>query len=82
MNRFDEQLAHQVGRVVKRARLSRHLTQYELAHRSGIDPTTPNLIESGQRGISLKMLLHLAQALEISPTQFLSEILNELAQSK
>lgn len=57
-----------VGSNVRRTRLSKGLTQEQLAHEAQIDETYLRGIERGKRNPSLLVLARLAAALEIAPT--------------
>ena len=55
----------QIGRVVRRLRQERGLTQAALASAVGISASYLNLIEHDQRGVTASVLLKLAEALSI-----------------
>jgi transcriptional regulator with XRE-family HTH domain len=54
-----------LGEAVRRARKERHVSQEELAFRSGLDRTFVSAVERGIRNPSLLSVYALADALEI-----------------
>lgn len=55
---------------LKNARLARHLTQVQLAERSGIDQTTISAIEIGKnQNPSWETVVRLARALDVAPEE-------------
>jgi transcriptional regulator with XRE-family HTH domain len=77
----NEQLQNQlliaISKVVQRRREELTLTQEELAHRAGLHRTYISDIERGARNLSVKSLIRLAGALEMSVSGML-----ETAESK
>ncbi len=57
--------APQIGRIVRRMRAERGMTQAALAARLGVSASYLNLIEHDQRGVTANVLLKLAEALGI-----------------
>jgi len=54
------------GVVLREVRQSRGLSQEALAHESGLDRTYISLLERGERQPTLKTILSLARALNVS----------------
>jgi transcriptional regulator with XRE-family HTH domain len=71
------QLLQAISKVVQRRREQLSFTQEELAHRAGLHRTYISDIERGARNLSVKSLIRLAVALEMSVSGML-----ELAESK
>jgi transcriptional regulator with XRE-family HTH domain len=61
-----------VGGNVKRLRRARGITQEELASRAEIDVTYVRGIEAGRRNPSLMVMVRLARALIVRPTDLFS----------
>lgn len=55
-----------LGEAIRQARLANHLSQERLAELLDISPTHMKHIESGHRGPSVEVLLHLAVILNLS----------------
>ena len=54
-----------LGKRIRIARLTRELTQAELAHTAGISRSFVSLIEHGGRGVDVVRLLRIAAALDM-----------------
>lgn len=63
-----------VGRNVRRLRLAAGMTQEEYAERSGFSQQYISDLERGRRNPTIVSLFELAQALEASPVELISEI--------
>ena len=63
-----------LGKVLRRLRIERHLSQELLGERSGVDQTYISLLERGLRQPALPTLYRLCGGLEMS----LSELIREL----
>jgi transcriptional regulator with XRE-family HTH domain len=61
-----------LGRRIKALRLRQELTQEALGERSGLNYKYLGAIERGERNLSLKQLLKIAQALAVEPRELLS----------
>lgn len=59
------------GNRLRKLRLSRNLTQEELAAEAGFNRSYYTEIETGKRNISLLNLLKLAECLRVSPKELL-----------
>jgi transcriptional regulator with XRE-family HTH domain len=72
MNRDEQALAREMGLTLQRLRHERNLTQKHLAQRvaGGIDVTYIGKIERGDQLPSLKVLLRLSKALDVSVGTF------------
>ena len=62
-----------VGRNVRRVRRAAHITQEELAHKTGLDRTYISDIERGRRNPTIRWLQDVATALTTHPALFLVE---------
>lgn len=60
-----------VGGNVRRIRIERGLTQEQLAFEAGIDLTYEGGIERGKRNPSLMVLVSVAEALDVIPSELL-----------
>jgi len=65
--------ATKFGAVLRRLREERGLTQEELAERAGVSATYVGFIERGDNVPTLTILLDLASALGISPSDLLRD---------
>jgi len=63
--------ATKFGAVVRRLREERGLTQEELAERAGMSATYVGFVERGDNVPTLTILLQLAEAFDISPSELL-----------
>ena len=61
------------GKLVRKKRLDRELTQEGLAEKSGLHPTYVGSVERGERNISLENIITLAKALQCSPRDLIPE---------
>ncbi|MCY7081270.1 helix-turn-helix domain-containing protein [Streptococcus oralis] len=59
-----------IGELVREYRLSKKLTQQELAEKSDLSLPFVNLIENNRRNLSVDTLLKILTALEIEPSDF------------
>ena len=59
-----------IGELVREYRLSKKLTQQELAEKSDLSLPFINLIENNRRNLSVDALLKILSALEIDPSDF------------
>ena len=64
------------GSTVRAYRKRLRLTQIELAARTGMDRSYIGQIERGVSNVSLHIILRLATALEIDPTQLIEPLNN------
>jgi len=62
------------GKVIKRLRTERNLSQEALALNAEIDRTYISDIEKGERNISINVAFKLANALQISFSELIKEI--------
>ena len=69
---LDEHLAL-LGRRVNAARTARRMTQQELADASGLERTYISLIENGRQNLTIEAALKIANALDIRPSDLLSQ---------
>ena len=59
-----------IGELVREYRLSKELTQQELAEKSDLSLPFINLIENNRRNLSVDALLKILTAMEIDPSDF------------
>jgi transcriptional regulator with XRE-family HTH domain len=71
--KVQNQLLTSISKVVQRRREELRLTQEELAGRAGLHRTYISDIERGARNLSVKSLIRLAMALEMSVSGVLEE---------
>ena len=60
-----------IGELVREYRLSKKLTQQELAEKSDLSLPFINLIENNRRNLSVDTLLKILSAMDINPSDFL-----------
>lgn len=61
------------GEVLRNARVSRKLSQEALAHESGLDRTFISLLERGERQPTLRTLISLSRALNVSASHLVAK---------
>ena len=59
-----------IGELVREYRLSKKLTQQELAEKSDLSLPFINLIENNRRNLSVDALLKILSAMDIDPSDF------------
>ena len=59
-----------IGELVREYRLSKKLTQQELAEKSDLSLPFINLIENNRRNLSVDTLLKILSAMDINPSDF------------
>ena len=59
-----------IGELVREYRLSKKLTQQELAEKSDLSLPFINLIENNRRNLSVDTLLKILSAMDIDPSDF------------
>ena len=59
-----------IGELVREYRLSKELTQQELAEKSDLSVPFINLIENNRRNLSVDTLLKILSAMDIDPSDF------------
>lgn len=69
-----QSVARAFGALLRNRRLDAKLTQYELAHLSGIDVSFLSRMERGLTQPSIGTFLHLASVLEIQPTDWVKHL--------
>jgi transcriptional regulator with XRE-family HTH domain len=62
-----------LGKRVRILRLTREMTQEELAARAGMSRNFVSLLEHGAHGVDVVRLLRLAEALDVSLVELLEE---------
>ena len=68
------------GRVIRRMRTQKHMTQELLSGFAGIARSHLSMIENGTKQANVETLWRIAQALEIKPSQLLAAIEDEIRQ--
>ena len=62
-----------VGSTIRRIRLSKNISQEELAHLAGVDRSYMGAVERGDNNVALLKLARVAGALEISLSKLIKE---------
>jgi transcriptional regulator with XRE-family HTH domain len=62
----------QFGREIKRRRASSRLSQEELAHRADVHASYVSQIERGVKSPTLGVIVRLARALQLAPSELIS----------
>lgn len=73
--------ANAAGRVIRKMRTQKHMTQELLSGFAGIARSHLSMIESGTKQANMETLWRIAQALEIKPSQLVAAIEEEIVQS-
>ena len=68
------------GRVIRRMRMQKHMTQELLSGFAGIARSHLSMIENGTKQANVETLWRIAQALEMKPSQLLAAIEDEIRQ--
>ena len=71
-----------VGQVIRRIRTQKHMTQELLSGFAGIARSHLSMIENGSKQANMDTLWRIAQALEITPSQLVAAIEEEIAQQQ
>ena len=71
MNLNYEELLIFIGHQIRKKRLERNLTQFDLASLIDCEIKSIQRIEKGQMNMSLKMFLSISEVLEITPDELL-----------
>ncbi len=75
-------LADSFGIVLKRLRKEKGISQTALAKNCQLDRTFISLLERGQRQPSLSTIFVIAEKLQITPTDFVSKIDQQMRRSR
>lgn len=67
-----------IGQTIRRLRKEKHLSQEVFSGLAALDRTHYSKIERGLRVPNLETLFKMAQALDMKPSELLSEIENDL----
>ena len=70
------------GRVIRRIRSQKHMTQELLSGFAGIARSHLSMIENGSKQANMDTLWRIAQALGITPSQLVAAIEEEIAQQQ
>ena len=70
------------GRVIRKIRTQKHMTQELLSGFAGIARSHLSMIENGTKQANMETLWRIAHALEISPSQLVAAIEEEIAQQQ
>lgn len=73
---MDKNILAQFGKCLKNARTAKGLSQEKLAETVNLDRTYISLLERGKRNPSLICIASLCQALDISLSEFFTQIEN------
>lgn len=65
-------IREQFGRIVKELRVTKSLSQEELAHRARMNVTYLSDLENGKSSPSLVMIVDLARALDVHPADLVA----------
>lgn len=66
-----------IGKRIRLLRKQQHLSQMTLAEMVNKSPTYISLVENGQKGPSLEMLIDVANALKVTMDMLLAEYLDQ-----
>ncbi len=78
MSKRRQKAARAFGQALRDARRAKGVSQEQLAEGADIDRTTPSLYERGLRTPSLAVLIDIGRALDVEPTQLVSDTLEKL----
>ena len=70
------------GKILRKIRLKRGLSQQELADKSGYHRTYIGLLEHGQKSPSLRTLINVAATLQVQPSDILRRIERIIARTE
>lgn len=70
------------GENIRQLRMSRGLSQEELADEAGLHRTYIGSVERGERNVSLLNIIKLAEALQVTPSQLLEGLTSSGASRK
>lgn len=73
------QIPRCVGKNIRNLRKERRMTQKDLAHAIGCEPSYISHIERVSRSISIRHLFQVANAMKITPATLVTDCSNELA---
>ena len=71
-----------VGQVIRKFRTQKHMTQELLSGFAGIARSHLSMIENGTKQANMETLWRIAHALDISPSQLVAAIEEEIAQQQ
>lgn len=71
-------IAQSLGRSIKAFRLTAGLTQEQLALAAGINRNYVSSLEHGQKAASLAIVVRVAIALGISPTELVASVMRDI----
>ena len=69
-----------VGQVIRRFRTQKHMTQELLSGFAGIARSHLSMIENGTKQANMETIWRIALALEMTPSQLIAAIEDEIAQ--
>lgn len=69
-----------VGQVIRKIRTQKHMTQELLSGFAGIARSHLSMIENGSKQANMETVWRIALALEMSPSQLVAAIEDEIAQ--
>ena len=68
------------GRVIRKLRNQKHMTQELLSGFAGIARSHLSMIENGTKQANMETIWRIADAMELTPSQWVAAIENEIAQ--
>jgi transcriptional regulator with XRE-family HTH domain len=74
--------AHAFGRVMRKARAKRSLSQEDFAERCGLHRNAVGLLERGERAPNLDTIVQIAEALDLRPSKLMALFEKELRTRK
>lgn len=74
MRKDDAKVAKAFGAVLREHRTSAKLSQEALAHEAGLERTYISFLERGLRQPSLRVLIAIAEALNIAPSELVRQL--------
>ena len=69
-----------VGQVIRKFRIQKHMTQELLSGFAGIARSHLSMIENGTKQANMETIWRIALALEMTPSQLIAAIEDEIAQ--
>lgn len=80
MSTNDKLLVQQLGKVIRKLRKQKNLSQEEFAHQCGLHRTYVGAIERGEKAMTIVTVAKFAHALEISLSRLFLELEEEFVE--